>query len=182
MAPEATFQDKILVKVCQSFFHPKVQQNNFSHRSNGCADFVQAALPPRKSPYLTPWSERSWRQSPCGSKFLKPSRGYAPLSSPCGSLRSALLILRSFVRPLQGRNIRYALPRDSLTLIPKLSMLRLFQSRCAGFVFLFLLPCGYAALAPLRACEPSCLSCSSCLSCLSCFRLALRFRSTPSGS
>ena len=26
-----------------------------------CADFVQAALPPRKSPYLTPWSERSWR-------------------------------------------------------------------------------------------------------------------------
>ena len=35
------------------------------------------------------------------------------------SARSALLILRSFVRPLQGRNMRYALPRDSLTLIPR---------------------------------------------------------------
>ncbi len=41
----------------------------------------------------------------------------------------ASLILRSTVRPLQGRKIGSYLPRDSLALIPRLSILRLPQSR-----------------------------------------------------
>ena len=101
-------------------------------RSGGCAA--------EKSTYLTPWSERSGDRVRVALFFLSSSRG---LALPCGSLRwlryagshlsvriaglalslslrvarsagYALLILRSFVRPLQGRNIRYALPRDSL--------------------------------------------------------------------
>ena len=55
------------------------------------------------------------------SFVLKPT---APLPVAARSAGYALLILRSFVRPLQGRIIRYALPRDSLALIPRLSMLR----------------------------------------------------------
>ena len=54
----------------------------------------QAAIPPRKSPYLTPWSERSgdFRRGLRTSvwlKILKPSRGLASLAPlPLAPLRS----------------------------------------------------------------------------------------------
>ena len=64
------------------FFSPGMIDSGFlkngscSRRPNGCTAFVHAALPPRKSPYLTPWSERLWRlqkgAAPCGSKFKIP--------------------------------------------------------------------------------------------------------------
>ena len=55
------------------------------------------------------------------SFVLKPT---APLPVAARYAGYALLILRSFVRPPRGRNMRYLLPRDSLALIPRLSMLR----------------------------------------------------------
>ena len=66
----------------------------------------------------------------------------------------ASLILRSTVRPLQGRNIICSLPRDSLALIPRLSILRLLQSRSgmasmAG-VCTLIICAGSIALGPLR--------------------------------
>ena len=57
---------------------------------------------------------------------------FDPFRTPASGRAS--LILWSSVRPLQGRNIGDALPRDSLTLIPRLSMIRLLQSRSGGFV------------------------------------------------
>ena len=66
----------------------------------------------------------------------------------------ASLILRSTVRPLQGQNIICSLPRDSLALIPRLSILRLLQSRSgmasmAG-VCTLIICAGSIALGPLR--------------------------------
>ena len=49
--------------------------------------------------------------------FVLFTRDYASVRLRCAGF--ALLILRTFVRPPRGRNIRYALPRDSLTLIPR---------------------------------------------------------------
>ena len=49
----------------------------------------QAALPPRKSPYLTSWSERSWRlqkgATPCGSIILTHREAELHNLPPCGS-------------------------------------------------------------------------------------------------
>ena len=76
------------------------------------------------------------------SFFYTPASGFASL------------ILRSTVRPLQGRNIGSYLPRDSLALIPRLSILRLLQSRggvasMAGACTLIICA-GSIALGPLR--------------------------------
>ena len=129
---------------------------------------------------------------PCPSGNPPHRSSYALSFDP---LPSASLILRTFVRPPRGRNMRYLLPRDSLALIPRgtgvpfkacFDPLRgsLRWLRCAGYATLaplrWLRYAGSAALATLRASEPSCLSCSSCSSCTSCsscpscFRLATR--------
>ena len=51
------------------------------------AGFAQAAMPPRKSPYLTPWSERSGDSKRGYSVWLKISKTFAGLR-PSGWLKN----------------------------------------------------------------------------------------------
>ena len=64
----------------------------------------------------------------------------------------ASLILRTFVRPPRGRNMRYLLPRDSLALIPRGTGVPFKASFDSSRVVALrrLRPAGYAALATLR--------------------------------
>ena len=65
------------------------------HFAGRGADFVQAALPPRKSPYLTPWPERSWRLQ----------KGASPLRVAQLSYLFARLSFTTFLRVAQKSGI-----------------------------------------------------------------------------
>ena len=95
---------------------------------------AQTALPPRKSPYLTPWSERSgdFRRGLRPSVWLKNPK---ILRALCSSLFSVWLAPLRFTHPTlfrstpSGSEYRACSTSGFAPLIPRLSMLRLFQSR-----------------------------------------------------
>ena len=70
-------------------------------------------------------SRLRWLRCALASRPVCPVRRVRRVCPVFGSrcAGSAALILRTFVRPPRGRNMRYLLPRDSLALIPRLSML-----------------------------------------------------------